>query len=407
MKSSFRRKPKDQIYLRVSNTLMVLEAIETMSPVSRAELAKIVNMSPTSITRLVDDLIQIGFVKETDLYSSGVGRKAIMLDVVPDCIYTVGVHVDNNYLRVCMTDFTKRPLPVEHAYLSEAEKTPSNIVNTCLQLYHRILKKHNIDSRRVISMGVGIVGIADPISRNVLLSPQFSWDNLPLGDEFERVFQLPVILDNDAKASLIGEMSLLGIPFETDTTLLNLGTGVGSAAVTKGEIVRGKQNAAGEVGHIIVDHLNGTKCECGRTGCLQTHVAIKYLLAKANKHDSSISNLSDLRQAYEDGKLWAKDIIDDCIEHVSFALEIITCMYNPEKTIVGGILLSEFESILPDVLAKFKSKAIVPNMTTNDIVSSLNYDKACSLGCAIVARDRFLPKYIQNSIQNSSRNYSI
>ena len=390
------QKTKDQNYLRLSNTNMLLNILKKKRFVSRAELAKIVRMSPTSVTRIVADLQRLGLVRETDLFSSGVGRRAVMLEIVPDSLYTIGVHIDNEFIRVCAVSFSSELLAIERIPFSSSDL--QDIICSCFKMYNSIISSYELNPKKIIGAGIGVVGVTDPITRNVLLSPQLSWENAAIADSFEQAFNIPVIIDNDVKASIIGEMNLLGIPQTIDTAMLYLGSGVGSAAYIQGTMIRGKQNAAGEVGHIIVDFEGGKLCECGRIGCLQTHVASKYLIERAQEYDPTINSISKLRLAYDAKSPWALDIIDNCVKYISMAVDVLTAMYNPDQIIIGGALLHDFGSIMPDIIDKFQDTIVVPNISGNTVVMSKYYDVSCSVGGALLAQNTFLADFLKRRI---------
>lgn len=394
----------DQTDIRLHNTMKLLDILLQKRPISRADIAKISKMSPTSVTRIITDLLDLGFIQETELSTGGVGRKAVMLDIVPSGLYTVGIHIEKHELRLCIMDFSFNIVEtVTHEY-DCIDRSEADIARICLELFYRIVRTHNINLEHIIGVGIGVVGVVDPGSGAVLLSPQLGWHDVELKACFEKVFGFPCVVDNDVKMALIGNKNLLDIPGEADTAILQLGSGVGSAATSQSSIVRGKQNAAGEIGHIIIDRKNGIPCECGRRGCLQTHIATGYLLEKARQHDSSIQSIHQLHQAYDQNKAWALDIMDDCLEHIAYALEIVNDMYNPSQTIVTGSLTREFQSLMPEAVERFESSVLVPQISKNRVIIPNTDRQVCVLGCAYTARDAFLSDYMLKCLLNNRRN---
>ena len=388
------RQLKDQIDLRLHNTLFLLDLLVNSGPISRADLAKASKMSPTSVTRIISDLLDMGLIRETELGSAKLGRKAIMLDIVPSGLYTIGIQLEKQQIQLCLLDFSEKMVDsVVFDYDCEG-KTPEDCARLCLEkLYHIALNNH-IDLSNVIGIGIGVVGVIDPDSGNVVISPQLGWRNVPAKEAFQRVFEKKVIIDNDVKMKLVGRKRLLNIHPDTDTAILQLGSGVGSAASSKGFVVRGLQNAAGEIGHIIIDHENGMLCECGRYGCLQTHIAISPLIIRARQYDSSISTINEIHKAYDDGKDWAKRIINDSLKHISIALEVVNNMYNPEQTIITGDLAQEFRDLLPIAINMYKENVFVPQIAKNNIIIAEPESKDCVLGSACMARDAFIADFI-------------
>lgn len=392
------RQYKDQSDIRLQNTLGLLDIMRHARPISRADIAKTSNMSPASITRIVADLQEIGLIRETEQSVGGIGRRAVMLDIVPEGLYTIGVHIDQHQLHLCLLDFGTNLVALTSVDCDCLDRSVEEIVHICLELFHGIAMKHHIGLERVIGIGIGVVGIIEPTTSEVVLSPQLGWHDTAIKPCFERVFGIKAVIDNNVKASLIGEKELMNIPPDVDTAMLLLGSGVGCATTSKGVVLRGRQNAAGEVGHIIIDRKDGIDCECGRRGCLQTHIAIGYLLSSAQQHDSSIRSMSDLRTAFDAGKSWAAEIISDCKDHIRLALEIINEMYNPTKTIITGVLLNNFRDEVFDAVKQYKKTALVPQIADNLVMLSDADNKSCVLGSAYMARNEFLGGYIANQL---------
>ena len=125
----------------------------------------------------------------------------------------------------------------------------------------------------VIIEGIGIGAPAGNARTGQLLGVNLSWENhLNFREVVSRTTALPVVLDNDANATAIGEM-YFGIARElNDFILITLGTGLGSGIVVNRELVYGSDGLAGELGHVCVD-MNGRDCNCGRKGCLETYAS--------------------------------------------------------------------------------------------------------------------------------------
>ena len=153
---------QDQNDIRLHNTQMLLEIIRTRRLVSRADLAKLARMSPTSVTRIVGDLQRLNLVRETNQFSTGVGRRAVMLDIVPQELYTLGIQIDKHYFRICIMDFASTPVVLETIKYDCCRHSVEETVQFCLSHYQRLASARNIDTGKVIGMGVAVVGAVDP-----------------------------------------------------------------------------------------------------------------------------------------------------------------------------------------------------------------------------------------------------
>ncbi len=131
--------------------------------------------------------------------------------------------------------------------------------------------------RQVAAVGVGLPGALDPRERVLLSAPNLPWlVGKRVGEELERMLDLPVRAENDANLGALGEY-VFGAPFRGDTLLsLTLGTGVGGGVVWKGQLLVGGKSSGMELGHVTL-HPEGVSCNCGNRGCLESYASIRAL----------------------------------------------------------------------------------------------------------------------------------
>lgn len=121
-----------------------------------------------------------------------------------------------------------------------------------------------------IGCGVGCGGPMDPAGRVVSPLHIPSWTHFPLADEVEALTQLPVVVDNDAKALALGEAWCGAAVGVRDFIGVVMGTGVGGGLVSGGRLVHGRLGNAGHIGHVVVEP-EGRACACGGLGCLEAY----------------------------------------------------------------------------------------------------------------------------------------
>ncbi len=125
----------------------------------------------------------------------------------------------------------------------------------------------------VVGIGIGSPGNIDAASGAVLYSPNFGWENVPLGEALRKKFGVPVFVGNDARCATLGEYTF-GTGKETkDFVLLTLGTGIGGGIVARGELVLGNRWGAGEIGHHQIRPSDGFVCGCGKIGCFEAQAS--------------------------------------------------------------------------------------------------------------------------------------
>ena len=205
---------------------------------------------------------------------------------------------------------------------------------------------------RPIGMGIGLVGQTDP-STGIWLEAM----NLPitepvdLGEELSSQHGIPVALDNDVHAATLAEMRW-GIGKDShDFIYLNVGTGIASGLVFNGQLLRGTQNYAGELGHMVVQP-DGPLCPCGRRGCVERIASGGGMLARVRElqldfPDSSLHVQRESLSAHsifiaaEAGDSLGIKIANDAIQALSIALTNLVNLLNPEWIVYGGGTLSD------------------------------------------------------------------
>jgi glucokinase len=200
------------------------------------------------------------------------------------------------------------------------------------------------------------IGIGAPngniYSGTIEQAPNLPWKGtVPMVELFQKRFDKPAILTNDANAAAIGEMKFGSAQGLKHFVVITLGTGLGSGVVVDGKLVYGHDGFAGEYGHFRVIP-GGRKCGCGRNGCLETYVSATGVvrsvneLPSDNKKTSPLSHLETVRaedvfQYAENGDPFAKEIIDFTAQTLGSALADYTCFSSPSAYILfGGIAQS-------------------------------------------------------------------
>jgi glucokinase len=169
------------------------------------------------------------------------------------------------------------------------------------------------------------IGIGAPngnyYNGTIEFAPNLEWKGvIPLVSLFKKYYDLPVILTNDANAAAIGEMIFGGAQNLKDFIVITLGTGLGSGLVANGNLIYGDNGFAGELGHTIVK-LDGRKCGCGRTGCLETYVSATGIVRTLLKKLSDTNEPSILRDSPVN-KITSEMIYDAAKKNDKVALEV-------------------------------------------------------------------------------------
>lgn len=233
-----------------------------------------------------------------------------------------------------------------------------------------------LDSKRLSldncsGIGVSMPGLVDPKTQTVLSIHEKYSD--AVGFDFAAwaasYAGLPLVMENDARAALIGETAYGSGRGETDAVLMIFGTGIGTAAMINGQVLRGKHFQAGVLGGHLTADARGHWCNCGNRGCLEEYASHRTLLKRLKDrkgyHSSVLAESDSLNyltiiQAAQGGDGLAASFLEELIEYWSGGIINLIHAYDPETVILSGGLMKSAELLLPRISEKVNARAWTP-----------------------------------------------
>ena len=249
------------------------------------------------------------------------------------------------------------------------------------------------DLPSLVPVGIGLPGLVDSIHGVVHgLSNVAGWNEIPVSKILSERLHVPVILENDANAMAYGEW-LYGAAANTrHAVCITLGTGVGGALILEGQLYRGAQLAAGELGHTSID-LNGEPGPYGNKGCLESYVGNHHISARALAAyatagvpaPTSECTPLDLGAAAHKGCPVALQLWQTIGNELGAAFANIVWILNPDIIVVGGGVARAGELLFPHIERSLKSRtSSVINSQLRIVPAALGND-AGAIGCAALA----------------------
>lgn len=377
----------DNLYMKIQNKKWVLELIKKNAPISRADIAKRTNMSPTSISRIVNELETEGYVVETNHHSSGVGRKATFLNVSKDAIFTIGIDLTEQEIKIGIITFTDEVLAAKT--IPNTYQTDSSMTLQAISIeVKQILKEHEIMIEKVIGIGIGMPGYIDFEKGIVTLSSQLGWRNVHVSQELEQLIGVRVLVDNDLRMKAMAEYLYGSAKSSSSSVLIGISSGVGSAIIMNGDYYRGQNNLSGEISHTVVD-INGELCSCGKYGCLVSIVSEEAILRQARKV-TNIKTLDEIQEAFKHGETWAINLLDRVTTYIAITVSNIFYLYNPAILVLSGKVLEKYDVIQTLVEEKYSKFIAEPYKTQSKLSYATMGENSIILGAAIQARSAFL-----------------
>ena len=351
-------------------------------PISRAEIARRLDLSPGSLTRLSTPLIDSGLLIEVEERAEGrAGRPSRPLDVVVDSQHFIGMKLTGDEVVGVTTDLRANVLASASVSLSSREP------NAVAKVISKLAKELAEHVPSVTALGVGIGGLVE--AHTVVTSAPFlGWANVPLGSMLENLTGIPTVIENDVTAFTELE-HWFGAGSGLDRfAVLTLGVGVGYGLVIHDDIVVDSDSGIGLVGHWPLDPF-GPLCPSGHRGCARsvlTQEAISGAVSTVLNRQVSYEEALELA---EEGEPAARRVVDDAGRGLGRLLAAIANLTAPERIILGG------EGVgLVDVAEEAIQEGIQmdrdPRARKLDLVTTPGDNTEWCRGAAVIAIQRYV-----------------
>jgi predicted NBD/HSP70 family sugar kinase len=344
---------------REVNRRIVLNLIREHQPISRAELARRMNVRRAALTAIVRDLIAAGDVQETGRAVSVRGRRPTMLRVRTSGRHAVAVDVRPGKTSIALADFGGGVLDRRSF---ETPSEPAGLARAIVVHVEEILKGHEtIDGDPATCRGIGIAvpGMVDRRSGQILYAPRLGWRDVQLRDAVREHLDVPVSVESAPIACALARLWLMtGEPRSVNNfAYVSVSDGVGVGMVVAGEVLRGEHHAAGELGHVSLDP-NGPRCACGRRGCWEAFACNSATIARyvdevagpqrSGGERSRRDGWPDIEEIIRRAKIGEQAAVTALTEtgrQIGRGLAAVVSAYNPKRVYVGGEVTAAWDLV--------------------------------------------------------------
>jgi glucokinase-like ROK family protein len=387
----------DQALVREINLSLIMQRFLEHTSLSRAALAEATGLNKSTVSSLVQELIEMQFVHEVGLISSGVGRPSMMLELNPQAGYIVSCELGVDFISVICTNFVV-DVVWRHRETIGHEKGQQAIMDRVLALL-----RDAVDAGETLCAGcggllgiaVGAPGLIDEQTGTLLFAPNLRWENIPLGDILSEAFAgTPVFVDNEANLAALGEY-LFGVARGyREVLFISAGVGLGGAVVQNGQLARGTTGFAGEFGHMTMDP-DGEPCNCGNCGCWETQVSQMALFRRIRRaveqgqdsllcamagRDLSRLSVPLVVEAARAGDSVALEALEHVGHHLGIGIASLVNALNPDLVVFGGILSLAGDFVLPSVTQELSHRALRWNAQATQVILAQHGFDACVMG---------------------------
>jgi glucokinase-like ROK family protein len=375
----------------------MLARLRDEGPLSKAQLVDRLGVSRTTIAAEAARLAELGLAQEVGRAASRGGRRSTLIDLDP-AIRFVGISIGATGMSVGVTDGRLAVLAM-HTRPCDIRQGPEAVLAVALDVVHKVLDEAGVD--QPMGAGVGVPGPVD-FHRGVSVSPPImpGWDGYPVRDALSLELGCPVVLDNDVNVLAVGEQHAGVARNARDFLYVKIGTGIGCGIVIDGELYRGVNGCAGDIGHIRVED-SGPTCACGNAGCLEAFAGGAALARDATAaartgrsavlaamlEDGGELTAAAVGRAVEQGDPQAVQLIRDSGRRVGQVLAGLVSFFNPDLIVIGGGVTGLGHPLLAEIRAVTYRRSLPLATGSLPIVLSELGDEGGVIGTARLVSD--------------------
>lgn len=378
----------DQALIKELNKSIIMSLVRSHSPISRAQISVESGLNKATVSSIVDEFIQEGLVIELGPARSAVGRRPRMLGFNATAGYAIGVELGIDYVRALTVDLAGRVVSTSESPLPPTTDVRS-IVSEVVARIDAEVKNTPGSELGIIGVGLGVPGLVDFASGNVLYAPNLGWSDVPLRAYLEAHIDLPIFIDNEANTGALAEQ-LFGVgTADENASYFSVGAGIGVGIIMNHNLIRGSGGTAGEFGHMIVE-ARGLRCSCGSRGCLEMYASTRALVSKYAQLAGATVPFEEVIRRLYDGDKRAEEAVDSVGRYLGMGISNVINGLNPSLVVIGNRLSEAGEFLLNPVKEVIHNSALgVPASQARVELSSLGRNATATGAASLALNDYF------------------
>jgi transcriptional regulator of PTS gene len=365
-----------------------------------SELGKEMDLSVPTVTKLVSELIDEGYVIDFGKVETTGGRRPNIYGLNPDSGCFLGVDVKRFRVNLALINFKGELIDSQLSIPFNYENTSESFDSLC-KIINDYIASLSIQKSKILSAGINISGRINTETGHSY--SMYFFNEQPLTEILQERLGIHVTIDNDSRAMAYGEYMNGVVGDEKNVLFVNCSWGLGLGIITNGQLYYGKSGFSGEFGHLSVFE-NDVICHCGKKGCLETQASGSFIHRRfLEKMDEGYSSMLDKKKKNGES-ITQEDILDAAMQEDMLAIELIEevgntlgkqiagliNLFNPEMVIIGGVVALTGDYLLLPIRSSVKKYSL--NLVSKDTTIKLSKlgDKAGVIGACLLSRSKML-----------------
>jgi predicted NBD/HSP70 family sugar kinase len=361
----------DQQLLKQINRMALVRQLCSQPGLSRAALAETVGLTKSTVSLLVRELMDEGWLSESELVTTGaLGRRATPLGIDDSRLALLGAELGIGAARVVATDLLGKVLAERALPYVDAGDTAACVALMAAAMVELTAAGGPLGGRTVIGLGIGVHGGVDDATGVLHYAPHLGWRNVDVAGELRAhcagtpLADLPLFVQNEANVAALAELEFSGQIGTDPLIYLSIGHGVGAGIIVNGRLLTGLYGFAGEVGHTIL-RQGGPRCSCGRHGCADALIGLQAIMDEVygKPQAAGPEQLERLFAQSEAGDPAACEAVEAAGRHLGVLLNNLWVAFDPMCIVIGGTALRLGERFVEPgrkVLLDYAGAALLP-----------------------------------------------
>jgi predicted NBD/HSP70 family sugar kinase len=387
-----------QQLLKVINRMALVRHLCANPGLSRADLAVAVGLTKSTVSLLVRELIQEGWLAEREVVATGdLGRRPTPLFIDPARLLLLGAEVGIESVRVVATSLTGEVHASTVANYGASRTAKACIASLATALLK--LRKQLDDSQQILGIGIGLPGGVNEARGLLHFAPNLGWRDIAFGallsDKLKgtSLAGVPLFIQNEADVAALGEMEFNPAPASDPLLYVSINQGLGAGVIVGDRLLTGSGGFAGEVGHMVLQ-LGGPRCSCGRRGCAEALIATRAMLG-GSEDATALRSLAEVRAHLVDEDPETLKAVSSAGRYLGVLLQNLATAYDPGCIVLGGAVVELGEPFLKPALDTLNDYAAAASLQPPSVRTSRFGANAVAVGAAALARYRLTRPALQ------------
>lgn len=366
----------------------ILELVRAHPGITRTELADETGLSRSTVAQRLEQLLATGLISDTEGASTG-GRRPALYAFNSKAGVVLAAGLGATRSRLAVTDLAGMRLADAVTDIDIA-LGPETFLDWIEEQFTQLLTAAGADRSAVKGIGVGIPAPVEWATGIPVLPPIMpGWDGYSIRERLARSYDVPIFIDNDVNVMALGEQRTYyrDIP---NLLFLKLGTGIGCGIIADGNVYRGADGSAGDLGHVHTAPADGVLCRCGKFGCLEAIAGGGAIARRLREHGEDAEIARDVVQLVRSGNMPAIELVRESGRLIGEALAGAVNLLNPRVIVIGGDLAHVDEHLMPGLRELVYQRSISLSTQSLRIVRSRLNDHAEVAGAALMVIDEIL-----------------